>query len=136
MQTMLRESPLCALEVVGRGELQRVSLFDTVPGELKQQILTLADAEANPQLRRAMGAMAAMAVADSIGHNFEFLPARDAASGHRDDPWFEYPCKEVPRGKVHQPLNRFQLLQGQWTDDTSMGLCLADSLLTQGGYNG
>lgn len=26
--------------------------------------------------------------------------------------------------------------QGQWTDDASMGLCLADSLLTQNGYNG
>ena len=27
------------------------------------------------------------------------------------------------------PLNRFNLDPGQWTDDASMGLCVADSLL-------
>ena len=27
------------------------------------------------------------------------------------------------------PVNRFNLDPGQWTDDASMGLCLADSLL-------
>eukprot|EP00443_Scrippsiella_acuminata_P038749 CAMPEP_0115244612 /NCGR_PEP_ID=MMETSP0270-20121206/40074_1 /TAXON_ID=71861 /ORGANISM="Scrippsiella trochoidea, Strain CCMP3099" /LENGTH=346 /DNA_ID=CAMNT_0002659747 /DNA_START=60 /DNA_END=1098 /DNA_ORIENTATION=- len=32
--------------------------------------------------------------------------------------------------------NKFALKPGQWTDDTSMGLCLADSLLVCGGYDG
>eukprot|EP00927_Polykrikos_kofoidii_P002328 TRINITY_DN10900_c0_g1_i1.p1 TRINITY_DN10900_c0_g1~~TRINITY_DN10900_c0_g1_i1.p1 ORF type:complete len:558 (+),score=94.72 TRINITY_DN10900_c0_g1_i1:58-1731(+) len=32
--------------------------------------------------------------------------------------------------------NRFKLLPGQWTDDCSMALCLADSLLVHSGYHG
>ena len=31
--------------------------------------------------------------------------------------------------------NRFGLRPGQWTDDTSMALCLADSLLARGGFD-
>merc|ERR1712176_336219 len=34
---------------------------------------------------------------------------------------------------IHNSLN---LQPGQWTDDTSMGLCIADSLLTRKGYDG
>lgn len=33
-------------------------------------------------------------------------------------------------------LNEFGMKLGQWTDDTSMGLCLADSLLVRRGYDG
>merc|ERR1719473_640963 len=32
--------------------------------------------------------------------------------------------------------NRFRLKPGQWTDDASMGLCMADSLLACRAYNG
>ena len=35
-----------------------------------------------------------------------------------------------------RPLNKFNLQLGQWTDDCSMGLCIADSLLTRDGYDG
>jgi ADP-ribosylglycohydrolase len=31
---------------------------------------------------------------------------------------------------------QFQLKLGQWTDDTSMGLCMADSLIISKGYSG
>merc|ERR1711959_497917 len=34
------------------------------------------------------------------------------------------------------PANQFQLALGQWTDDASMGLCMADSLIMTRGYNG
>eukprot|EP01063_Lacrimia_lanifica_P008513 TRINITY_DN1557_c0_g2_i1.p2 TRINITY_DN1557_c0_g2~~TRINITY_DN1557_c0_g2_i1.p2 ORF type:complete len:390 (+),score=109.08 TRINITY_DN1557_c0_g2_i1:65-1234(+) len=33
-------------------------------------------------------------------------------------------------------LNKFELERGQWTDDCSMALCLADSLLCREGYHG
>jgi ADP-ribosyl-[dinitrogen reductase] hydrolase len=33
-------------------------------------------------------------------------------------------------------LNCFKLKPGQWTDDATMGLCLADSLLVRRGYDG
>merc|ERR1719245_1228578 len=32
--------------------------------------------------------------------------------------------------------NSFGLKRGQWTDDASMGLCLADSLILRRGYDG
>lgn len=75
--------------------------------------------------KRAMGAMAGMAVADSIGHMFEFVPVD--RKGCRFDP---------SSLRITGEYNRFKLKPGQWTDDTSMGLCLADSLLVKGVYNG
>ena len=38
----------------------------------------LADGEAaeDPTVQRAVGCMVGMAIADSIGHNFEFMPAQ------------------------------------------------------------
>jgi len=79
-----------------------------------------------------------MAVADSLGHNFEFDPVQDevsdpSAAGAR---FLEYPCATQQGGRLHNPSNVFRLKAGQWTDDASMGLCLADSLLTRGGYDG
>ena len=80
-----------------------------------------------------MGALAGMAVADSLGHNFEFLPVQDTPGP--DGPRLEFPPPPggPARGAVHWPLNAFRLRPGQWTDDTSMGLCLADCLLARGG---
>merc|ERR1719160_1859890 len=34
------------------------------------------------------------------------------------------------------PFNKFKLKPGQWTDDCSMGLCMADSLLLRRKYEG
>merc|ERR1719171_2105233 len=69
--------------------------------------------------------MVGMAVADSVGHMFEFIPI--------DKPGCRFDPKSL---KVTGAYNRFSLKPGQWTDDTSMGLCLADSLLARGFYNG
>merc|ERR1712151_939930 len=33
-------------------------------------------------------------------------------------------------------FNKFHLERGQWTDDASMGLCMADSLILNRGFNG
>eukprot|EP00300_Choanocystis_sp_HF-7_P002968 c12242_g1_i2.p1 GENE.c12242_g1_i2~~c12242_g1_i2.p1 ORF type:complete len:405 (+),score=66.64 c12242_g1_i2:85-1299(+) len=49
-------------------------------------------------------------------------------------------CKKRRGGEsaveYSQRYDRFQLKPGQWTDDTSMALCLADSLLYRNGYDG
>merc|ERR1712224_570365 len=37
---------------------------------------------------------------------------------------------------VGNPRNEFKVCPGQWTDDSSMGLCLADTLLSRGNYSG
>ena len=67
----------------------------------------------------ALGTMLGMGIADSMGHRFEFQPLRYNTITLRD-------MGEGQGGS-------FRLLPGQWTDDTSMGLCLADSLIVKNG---
>lgn len=61
---------------------------------------------------RALGAMIGLAVGDALGTTVEFLP-RDSYP----------PVKDMVGG------GPFRLSPGQWTDDTSLALCLAESLL-------
>ena len=73
---------------------------------------------------RAFGCIYGMAIGDSWGHLVEFVPAQydrviiDALTNAN------FKAKGI--------LNKFQLKPGQFTDDTSMGLCLADTLLVKG----
>ena len=67
----------------------------------------------------SIGSILGMAIADSMGHRFEFEPVR----------YDEITLKDMGQG----PGGAFRLLPGQWTDDTSMGLCLADSLIINNG---
>ena len=69
-------------------------------------------------LSRARGALVGLAVGDALGTTHEFQPAGS----------FEPITGMVGGGG-------FGLEPGQWTDDTSMALCLADSLLAQGRYD-
>jgi ADP-ribosylglycohydrolase len=86
---------------------------------------------------RAIGAFVGMAVGDTFGAPLEFLPAEDtpfrstAGDGTSDRPGFR-----MIDQAYFGPNNKLLLEVGQWTDDTSMGLCLADSLLAHNGYNG
>lgn len=69
-------------------------------------------------LSRARGALVGLAVGDALGTTNEFQPAGS----------FE-PISDMVGGGV------FRLEPGQWTDDTSMALCLADSLLALNRYD-
>jgi len=79
-------------------------------------------AQKEPQHDKAMGCMCGMAIADGLGHMLEFLPAVD-----EPDPCGPY--FNVAEDTFNLPKNQFRLKRGQWTDDCSMGLCLADSLV-------
>ena len=85
--------------------------------------------------------MVGMAVADSLGHNFEFEHVQNEPYSPIA-PQILYPFEGIPSGKVlnkpysGEAVGQFQLRPGQWTDDTSMGLCLADSLLTCKSFDG
>eukprot|EP00931_Biecheleriopsis_adriatica_P120527 TRINITY_DN95657_c0_g1_i1.p1 TRINITY_DN95657_c0_g1~~TRINITY_DN95657_c0_g1_i1.p1 ORF type:complete len:382 (+),score=52.77 TRINITY_DN95657_c0_g1_i1:83-1147(+) len=70
-----------------------------------------------------------MAVGDALGAPFEFLDAVDTpgSNGAFCDP------KSVNSKGAR---NKFRVKPGQWTDDSSMGLCLLDSLLARGVYDG
>ncbi|UGB26067.1 ADP-ribosylglycohydrolase family protein [Methylorubrum sp. B1-46] len=67
---------------------------------------------------RALGALVGLAVGDAIGTTVEFEPR-----GSFD------PVTDMSGG------GPFDLRPGQWTDDTSMALCLADSLIACGGLD-
>ena len=70
----------------------------------------------DPTTDRALGCLLGLAVGDAVGTTLEFS-TRDAGERLTD---------MVGGGP-------FDLEAGQWTDDTSMALCLADSLITCGG---
>ncbi|AHG85815.1 ADP-ribosylation/crystallin J1 [Bibersteinia trehalosi USDA-ARS-USMARC-190] len=62
---------------------------------------------------RAKGCLLGLACGDAVGATLEFLPRERIAT----------PLTDMVGG------GKFQLERGKWTDDTSMALCLADSLL-------
>ena len=61
------------------------------------------------------------AIGDSLGAPLEFSPVRYGSDE----------LKGLDHAEIweKEQYNRFSLKPGQWTDDFSMGLCLADSLL-------
>lgn len=124
------------------------TIFDEVPEALRESVLERSKRPSQHRtlINRAAGSLVGLAVADGLGHNFEFWPACEVPGGlgcHRykagSGPRLEYPARDPakhPGGEVINAYNKFCLQPGQWTDDTSMGLCLADSLLLHGGYDG
>ena len=67
---------------------------------------------------RAVGALLGLATGDAVGATVEFKP-----------PGSFPPVDDLVGGGPHK------LKAGQWTDDTAMALCLAESLLDVGGHD-
>ena len=80
----------------------------------KIKLLNINDIE-----KRSIGSMMGMAIGDAMGSRYEFQPV-------------EYDKIDLFNMGVKSG-GAFDLEPGQWTDDTSMGLCLADSLLVNNG---
>jgi ADP-ribosyl-[dinitrogen reductase] hydrolase len=71
-------------------------------------------------LERIIGSLVGLAVGDALGASVEFRPRQYL---------IEHPVHDMMSGGT------WGLRAGQWTDDTSMALCLASSLITQRGFN-
>jgi len=69
-------------------------------------------------LSRARGCLLGLAIGDAVGTTVEFSPRGTFP-----------PVTDMTGG------GPFDLPAGAWTDDTSMALCLADSLLARGGHD-
>jgi len=71
-------------------------------------------------VERYRGCLLGLAVGDALGAPFEGFPPGDGAS---------FLCEEMMGG------GPFELAPGEWTDDTSMALCLAESLIERRGFD-
>ena len=67
---------------------------------------------------RALGAFWGLAVGDAMGAPVEFLTPGT-----------------FPKVTGYQPSPRFGLDPGAWTDDTIMAVCMAESIIAEGGYD-
>lgn len=76
------------------------------------------------KLDASLGSLYGMLIGDSWGHPLEFVPVQ----------YEKVIMKALDETNYRAPgvLNRFSLKPGQYTDDSSMGLCMADTLLTHG----
>lgn len=72
----------------------------------------------NPRDSRRLASIIGLAVGDAVGTTVEFLPAGSFA-----------PHTDMVGG------GPFELPVGAWTDDTSMALCLSESLVECGGFD-
>ncbi|CAF3668791.1 unnamed protein product [Rotaria socialis] len=69
---------------------------------------------------RALGSLVGLTIGDALGASVKFRPRQYLIS---------YPVRDMQAGGTQG------LKAGQWTDNTSMALCLASSLLTQRNFN-
>jgi ADP-ribosyl-[dinitrogen reductase] hydrolase len=110
------------------GSMSGMSPFDeTHDAERKHSTQRLRSGTMGKEEDRVFGALLGLAIGDALGAPLEFSPVRydsTELTGFDAALW----------KKEH--YNRFGLKPGQWTDDTSMALCLADSLLARGGFDG
>lgn len=93
-------------------------LFSKEPGLRPQWLTSTLSIEDNSVLlNRAKGALVGLAVADAVGTTLEFLP-RDQRT-----------VTDMVGG------GPFALRPGEWTDDTTMALCLAETYLNKDALN-
>eukprot|EP01064_Diplonema_japonicum_P017629 TRINITY_DN2586_c3_g1_i1.p1 TRINITY_DN2586_c3_g1~~TRINITY_DN2586_c3_g1_i1.p1 ORF type:complete len:515 (+),score=76.24 TRINITY_DN2586_c3_g1_i1:50-1546(+) len=92
----------------------------------------------------AIASLIGLTIGDAVGHPMEFvcvnssLPDERGQYPARRPHMLPKPTSREGRDRVEycNALNKFSLRPGQWTDDASMSLCLADSLLVNKGYHG
>ena len=103
----------------------KVSIFDigsrgTIARDKKTiSFLLNSPSQCSKEESKSIGSILGMVIGDAMGHRFEFQKlVYDTIT-----------LENMGEGKGGE----FKLEPGQWTDDTSMGLCLADSLLVNKG---
>ena len=100
----------------------KISIFDKEEyKDIKNEFENKLKNNSLSKLEKAcIGSILGMAIGDAIGAKLEFLPLNYGA--------------QVIDGMNNKYGGQFMLKPGQWTDDTSMGLCLADSLIEKKGH--
>lgn len=126
----LSEEPPLLRSQLSRSALSGYTLpLLLAPTELAAFTAARAQGSLSPREDCALGCMLGMAVGDSIGAPFEFLPYRRGGVPASTAGFRRTAAGALEHVQLDEAMNAFGLQPGQWTDDTSMGLCLADSLL-------
>lgn len=85
----------------------------------------------------AMGIMLGMACGDALGACMEFLPYKKEGYNIPGQKIGMQPGEITGAAQIYDGYRtKFHLQPGQWTDDSSMGLCLAEHLITHGTVDG
>lgn len=110
------------------------ALLGRMSDSLKARLMGWASSDDTGCADRAIGALVGLAIGDWVGVPLEFLPAVDAPGASR---WkhAEF-CYENPNVAYMTKTERGLVKLGQFSDDTSMALCLADSLIAKRAFDG
>ena len=113
---------------------------DSLPAteEAWQSLFSSSDAT----LSSCIGSVMSMLIVDGLGHSTEFvmvdmnrklpwMPSSSYAPQQLPSPWVDWIAPEQPARDALGIIGQFRLKPGQWTDDSSMGLCLLDSLIAK-----
>lgn len=112
------------LDVTNQGSMSRRSIFSRDDPEIAVLQKALADGSLSVKEQRGLGVLFGMVCGDAVGAPLEFSSVRYGVQDF--DP--ESAVEALPTQLwAAQTYNRFRLKPGQWTDDASMGLCLAVS---------
>lgn len=115
------------LESLGFDSLSKFYFIEADDPQKKEALDRLSRNTWSEAESRAVGCLLGLAIGDALGAPLEFSDVRygvqELKMMGQEDVW----------GK--EGYNRFRLKPGQWTDDTSMSLCLADSLLCKQGWD-
>jgi ADP-ribosylglycohydrolase len=117
-----RDNRNSIFERISESDLHRVKLALGFPNDVVSDAFDSVTRSLGARFSRQVGAYMGMVLGDYLGAPIEFLPARNncVAILISDEGEVTYP------GEVR---NVFDLEPGQWTDDASMGSCIADSLI-------
>jgi ADP-ribosylglycohydrolase len=93
----------------------------------------------NTILDRCAGSIMSMVIADGFGHATEFVPPNNLVNKKEETITYSDIIVKLKNGlldidKMNDNIGRFKLKKGHWTDDSSMGLCLLDSLLENNNF--
>lgn len=99
-------------------DLSDYTILSHIP--IEEKCMLIEQAKQVTSFNRSMGALVGMGVGDALGAPLEFLPAQ----AERGEKGFDFATMSW-----HGARNKFRLKPGQWTDDSAMGLCMADSML-------
>ena len=119
-------------EVYETPNLVESSMYDAIPEkEVRDFLCRIVHDKTKSSLSGAIGSLVGLVVSDAVGHWFEFMDVvdvpRDHGAGSFDSTSFKFTA----------PIrNKFLLKPGQWTDDSSMALCMADSLISKLRFDG